>query len=279
MTHTAKTTIRRAFWIALGITLVATQQACNQASGAENETPRDPDSVVYGAPVKLGNGTARTYIVLAADAPMEIGVTITEAAMTGLQGHHEPGAVPMPDGHSMYEHVLPLPAVNPTPFRTVVLNWNPGGHEPPGIYDAPHFDFHFYTITDMERRAIDLGDPAFERKAKHLPALAYVPNGYVLPDTMGIPQMGVHWIDPTSPEFNGQPFSRTFIYGSWDGQVIFEEPMITKAFLESKPDATFPLPRAERYRGAGYHPTSYTVRWDADAREYRVALTALEKRD
>jgi hypothetical protein len=29
--------------------------------------------------------------------------------------------------------------------------------------------------------------------------------------------MGVHWIDPKSPEFNGGKFTQTFIFGSYDG--------------------------------------------------------------
>ncbi len=266
--------------------------ACTPASGAERAdtarygmgtdpadlsgTPQeDPAGITYGPAVRVGQGIARTYILSAGNAPMEVGVLLTESALSGLQGHHEPGAVPMPDGHSMYEHVLALPADNRTPFQHVVLNWNPGGHEPPGLYDQPHFDFHFYTITDAERRTIVPSDAAFATKAKRVPAAAFIPAGYIAPDTMAVPLMGVHWIDPKSPEFNGQTFSRTFIFGSWDGKVTFAEPMITKAFLESKPDATFPLPFAAQYAEPGYQPASYTVRWVAKEKQWRVALSQL----
>ena len=30
------------------------------------------------------------------------------------------------------------------PLKWALLNWNPHGHIPPGIYDRPHFDVHFY---------------------------------------------------------------------------------------------------------------------------------------
>ena len=30
------------------------------------------------------------------------------------------------------------------PFKWVLLNWTPHGHIPPGVYDTPHFDVHFY---------------------------------------------------------------------------------------------------------------------------------------
>ena len=55
---------------------------------------------------------------------------------------------------------LDLPAKNPTQYKFVQFDWNPAGHEPAGVYDLPHFDFHFYTVS---RRSAEL-DPA-ERSA------------------------------------------------------------------------------------------------------------------
>ncbi|MGH7507185.1 MAG: DUF5602 domain-containing protein, partial [Longimicrobiales bacterium] len=169
------------------------------------------------------------------------------------------------------EYVLAMPERNPTPFRHVLIDWNPGGHEPPGIYDLPHFDFHFYTITDAERRDIDPADPAFADKAARFPAADHTPPGYTaIPGA--VPFMGAHWVDPTSPELNGETFTQTFIYGSWDGALIFAEPMITKDFLESRPDFERPIPVPERRAEPGYYPANYSIRWDAPSREYRVAL-------
>jgi hypothetical protein len=41
-----------------------------------------------------------------------------------------------------------------------------------------------------------------------------------------VPKMGLHWIDTNSPELppRSQAFTATFIIGSWDGKVIFDEP-------------------------------------------------------
>ena len=230
-----------------------------------------------GSAVALGNGTARTYLTTVNGMPTELGVALTEAALTGLP-HHGGNSAPQPDGHTMFEHILPLPAGNPTAFRHVMLNWNPGGHEPPGIYDTPHFDIHFYTIDVADRLAIDPSDKAFQQKAERGPAAELVPKGYVLPAPVGFPQMGVHWVDPTSPELNGKPFTSTFIFGSWDGKLIFAEPMFTKAFLESKPQFSAPIPQPVRYARAGVYPTAYSVKWDEATKEYRIALTGLEKR-
>jgi hypothetical protein len=89
----------------------------------------------------------------------------------------------------------------------------------------------------------------------------------------------MHWNDPTAPERLGQPFTKTFLYGSYDGTFIFGEPMVTKAYLESKPTAVAtPIKLPARYAVAGYHPTTYTIGHDAVAKEYRIALTGLVRR-
>lgn len=230
-----------------------------------------------GAPVRLGNGTARTYVVLRDGAPAEVGVALTEAALEGLPGSGHSDGVHV-HGHTTFETVLALPDPNPTPYRHVLLNWNPGGHEPPGIYDLPHLDFHFYTMDNAARLAIDPAEAAYQARAERLPAADLIPEGYVLPAPLAFPRMGVHWVDPASPELNGQVFTHTFIFGSWDGELIFAEPMITKAFLESKQSIAAPVPSPLRYAAPGYYPSGYSVGWDPAVREYRIALTGLEPR-
>jgi hypothetical protein len=83
-----------------------------------------------------------------------------------------------------------------------------------------------------------------------VPAPELVPAGYTkLPGA--VPLMGAHWVDPTSPELNGELFTTTFLYGSWDGKPTFAEPMVTKAFMETKPDVRAPVavPARMRLRG------------------------------
>jgi hypothetical protein len=53
----------------------------------------------------------------------------------------------LPEGKTM-EFTLALPKeAAPTAYNHIGIDWNPQGHEPQGIYDKPHFDFHFYMIT------------------------------------------------------------------------------------------------------------------------------------
>jgi hypothetical protein len=230
----------------------------------------------YGRPVKVGNGTARTYITITRGVP-EVGVALSEGALTGLPNEHTPGGM-SEQGHTTFGTVLELPAENPTHFRHVLLNWNPSGHVPPGVYDTPHFDFHFYVIESAERLAIDPTDPEYQRKAERQPDPQWIPARYVMPAPLAVARMGVHWVDTTSAELKGEPFTRTVLYGSWDGKVIFVEPMITKAYLETKSQFSTTLPAPPRGRDDGYYPAGYSVRWDAATKEYRIALTGLGRR-
>jgi hypothetical protein len=232
----------------------------------------------YGPPLKVGNGMARAYVVLDAksgQAPVELGIALDEKALDGL-----------PDNGMMYPFDLQLPAQSPAPYRFAELDWNPHGHVPPGVYTVPHFDFHFYMISPAARDAIDPADPQFAAKASNLPGGDLVPPFYVVPGppaAVAVPHMGVHWSDVRSPELQGllgnpggyQPFTKTFIYGSWDGSFTFLEPMVTREYLLSHPDATSPISVPARYAQSGWFPTSYRVTYDPQAKEYRVALSGM----
>lgn len=258
--------------VAIAILAATALGACRAASGADaSETRTD-----YGAPVKLGNGTARAYITVNKGVP-EVGVALSEGALSGLPGAHAPGGV-NEMGHTTFEQQLELPSRNPTPYRHVLLNWNPMGHEPPGVYDTPHFDFHFYRIDSKQRLAIDPADPEYQRKAERRPGAESIPARYIMPAPLAFARMGVHWVDTASPELKGEKFTRTLIYGTWDGEVIFVEPMITRAYLQTKPQFGATLPAPPRGLGDGFYPEGYSVRWDAAKKEYRIALTGLRQR-
>ena len=64
--------------------------------------------------------------------------------------------------------------------------------------------------------------------------------------------MGNHLLDPKSPEIKDSlPFTRTFIYGAYEGKLIFWEPMITLEFLRKSPDACFDISQPRRFRPTG----------------------------
>ncbi|HEX5973018.1 MAG TPA: DUF5602 domain-containing protein [Gemmatimonadaceae bacterium] len=272
----------------------ATINAASASQGAEPGVHRQ-----YGTPQKIGNGMVRTYVVLdqkQGGAPLEVGVALSEGAMDNLPA-------PVPGTMNMHMFLLDMPAQNPTPYKFVQFDWNPMGHEPAGVYDLPHFDFHFYTVSKEVRASILPSDPQYAQKAASFPAPEYRAPFYIdaatpagiTPAQATVPQMGLHWLDVRSPELQGmagnpagfKPFTKTFIYGSWDGQFIFDEPMITRAYMLEKRSATdaagrdeiIPVPTAQRYSPAGYYPAAYRLAWDAQAKEYRVALVQLSWRD
>ena len=258
----------------------------------------------YGTPQKLGNGMIRTYVVLdAKDAsrPLEVGVAMSEQSLEGL-----PAGMPMSGrGHTMGNvMLLDLPAQNPTPYKFVQFDWNPNGHEPDSVYTLPHFDFHFYTVPVEVRNSIVPSAPGYAQMAANKPAQQYwypfhldaaTLSGGAPDSAVTVPLMGMHWLDVRSPELQKlagnpgawQPFTKTFIYGSWNGQFIFDEPMITRAYILSKKTATdpsaidevIPVSTAQKYSPAGYYPSAYRITWDAQQQEYRIALTQLSWRD
>lgn len=264
----------------------------------------------YGTPAKVGNGMIRTYVVLDPKhdgRPLEVGVAMSEGALDGL-----PAPTPMSAEMKGHDHgpsnpntfLLDLPVQNPTPYKFVQFDWNPSGHEPAGVYTLPHFDFHFYTVPVEVRNSIVPSDPQYFQKAANLPAQnewypfhvdAGTLAGGVPQGAVTVPLMGVHWLDVRSPELQQlagnpgawQPFTKTFIYGSWNGQFIFDEPMITRAYILAKKTATdpavideiIPVSTAQKYSPAGFYPSAYRISWDAQQKEYRVALTQLSWRD
>ena len=264
----------------------------------------------YGAAVRIGNGTVRTYIVLdekKGGKPIEVGVAMSEKSLDGLPA---PMTMPASDakekghgGMQMNMYLLDLPAHNPTQYTFVQFDWNPAGHEPAGVYDLPHFDFHFETVSKEVRASILPSDPLYNQKAASFPAAEFRPPFYVDAATAAhapagaatVPQMGLHWLDVRSPELQGlvgnpagfKPFTKTFIYGTWDGQFIFDEPMITRAYILAKKTATdpsvidevIPVPTAQKYTPAGFYPSAYRISWDPREKEYRIALTQLSWRN
>lgn len=272
---------------ALPLTVLLALAACTDSSTTAPRTvPGEEQTTVspgvhrqYGTPVKVGDGRARAYVTIdqKAGKPLEIGVALDSTAMRNLPA---PMGMPMPHG-DMHEYILDLPQQAPAPYKFVELDWNPQGHGDP--YAEAHFDFHFYTIPIAERNAIDPTSPDYAAQAGNFPAPQYIRQNYACPCTLlnlppvavAVPRMGMHWIDVTSPEFNGQPFTATFITGTWNGKSIFQEPMITKSFILATTDKTIPLPAAAAASPAGYYPGAYRVTYDAQAKEYRIAITNL----
>ncbi|HER08987.1 MAG TPA: hypothetical protein ENO20_08775 [Bacteroides sp.] len=246
-------------------------QACDPEAAIEEFLSDLPESsssplksktsqTFFGPTVPIGNGVARAWVMQEKDGtPSAVGVTLSEKVLERLPEH-------------MAEFVLDLPRQAGSDFYThATLDWNPAGHEPPGTYDLPHFDIHFYIISEEDRAAIGPDDQDAFANAPHP---IYVPPAY-LQTPGGIPGMGAHWIDLLAPEFNGGVFTRTFIWGSYDGEFIFWEPMCTLDYLLSQPDEEVDLRLPAAYQRDGWYPTKYRILYSTRPGEYTIALTGL----
>ena len=237
------------------------------AGCSEDSTTPSKAKTIIGEEIAMGGGKVRSWISLDdAGNPSAIGVTFGEAALTGLSATSQEFTLKLPAEKSM------------TPFDHMGFDWNPNGHEPDPIYTLPHFDAHFYTITQAERAAIT-GGPDFATIDTLL-----LPAGFITgTDTaFAVPMMGVHYVDVTSGEFHGQMFDKTFIYGFSGLKPAFWEPMITKADLEGRRtggNSSTEIKQPRKYPTAGlYYPTFYDVKYDATAKEYTISLTKCMKR-
>lgn len=231
----------------------------------------DKPPTYEGKAVRIGHGTAHTVVRTdASGQPTSIGVVFTASALKGLPKAAKGG---MP----VFPHRLQMPTKGPkTVVDHVVIDWESAGHPPPQVYDVPHFDFHFYLVNRAALKKVhfkseaESGDPAQQPPAELMPA------GYIVPPGTAVPQMGVHAINPAAPEFQKQPFTATFIYGYYNGQQTFIEPMVSMAYLASKPSFSAPVPRPEKYTKPGAYPSSYSVTYDAAHKRYEVRLDELK---
>jgi hypothetical protein len=158
---------------------------------------------------------------------------------------------------------------------------------------VPHFDFHFYTMSREDRLAITsppaadmcndnvYGIPVVPLDCAQLDkAMAPLPADQQPPNhtTVGAvePAMGNHMVDLSSPEFNGGEFANTFIFGTWDGDLTFWEPMITVDFLMSVRHKCFRFENPEAAPEAGWYPGKYCVEYNPGHDQYTITLREFE---
>ena len=226
----------------------------------------ETSNTFYGPQVQMGNGHVRTWVNISHDGkPTAIGVEMTDGALSNLP--QDPNDL----AAATWALTLHQKAKAVTPFDHVVIDWNVHGHPPVGVYDVPHFDFHFYKISVAAQMAI----PPYEVDPSGFDAP--IPAGYLPPMYVripgGVPQMGAHWFDPTSPEWHGGGFTSTFIYGTYNGHVIFDEPMITLATLQSGNTIQKDIPQPQYFDPSGtYYPTAYSIWKDPATGRHYVSL-------
>jgi len=256
-------------------------------AGCSGGSSSSSSGTQLGPLVTVAGGTGRTFVQNNFDgSPSAVGVTIDQAALNSFSSaapalastsgrtvrHGTEHTSDVVDEAALYSFALPE---NSSVVNHVTLDWNPQGHPPLMVYGVPHFDVHFYMVTPAERAQIspvNADSPA--------PAASYVAPDYVS-GVEGVPQMGVHYVDPTSEEWVPQPhlFSKTFIYGYYKGNMTFLEPMLSAAYLKSKPDFSSDIKVPAKVKKTGYYPTKYSIKYNTEANNYSVILSGFVKRN
>jgi hypothetical protein len=78
--------------------------------------------------------------------------------------------------------------------------------------------------------------------------------------------------NPITAQKGQAKFTHSFIYGAYDGHIIFYEPMIANDFLLSQPDECKALSLPAAWENGGYYPTEYCIRYQAESQETAVSL-------
>jgi hypothetical protein len=259
------------------------------------------DDIQLGGKVTFGEGSVSTYAQFDEAGNLSVIGAMFDAA--GLdspaEGHSDgffcndrnaDGLIEKPAECIMtHAFVIPIPDEisrrDDIPFKWVLLNWNPVGHIPPGIYDAPHFDVHFMIEPIESVFSIFPGNcgPEFVQCDQFEIARRPLPVNYIHPDFQDVeavvPAMGNHLIDVTGPEFAGVPFTRSWIYGIYDARVIFYEEMLTRSYLMSKPNTCNEIKSPPAVGLSGLYPTQSCVRYDEVNDSYSVSMEAFQYRE
>ncbi|SDL35410.1 hypothetical protein SAMN04488034_103292 [Salinimicrobium catena] len=219
-------------------------------------------NVFKGPQVQYGAGKARSWISIDAEGkPVEIALTFTQEVFDDLESL-SPTATVLP---------LHQKAREVTPFEHIGVNWSPHGHLP--VFLVPHFDLHFYMITNEERLAIPEYSPETDALFNNYPPAGYMPENYVTPPGEGsvYPQMGKHWLP--MPLENYLPFTSIMVLGSYNGEFTFIEPMMTVDMLMSSPDFSDSFAQPEYFQESTYYPTVYNIYEDPETQDIHVTLS------
>lgn len=201
---------------------------------------------------------------------------------------------------------LHFPDVDTHQFTFNGFHFNPAGHPPPGIYTVPHFDFHFYFIEEEVVEGITGGPlppflPFIGLADYEIPDEQF-PAGYMTEEhRLIIKEMGEHLLDGTAPEFHGEDFTHTNVYGVYDpaidpsepdrfetlmlggnevtlpvyegdgvGRLHFVEPMITTDFISNdlNDELAVDITTPEAFPVADDYPTEYVMKPDGEGGVY-----------
>lgn len=152
-----------------------------------------------------------------------------------------------------------------SPFNHLSLKWNPGN----GIFSSPHIEVGFHKTNMGERTETKIEDPL----NNVFPNAQLLPVNFI-PAKEFVAVAGKRWINPSARELHQAEESHTFMFDTYNGEIISFVPAFTIEYLHKSKDQIFTLslPRGE-VRKTGYtYPSSYSLSYEAAKREYLISL-------
>jgi hypothetical protein len=259
--------------------LLATAVALLVALGTANRVQAFQFFYGYDQPQNYyGAGVMNSFVTVADNGtPLNVGWTFSKGVLDKTE-------LPAKNPQKTFNLVLPKDASgsNYTVLDHMGLGWRPQGHQPKFAFGATHFDAHFFMISPAQREDIpeapDTGPfvpppPPYQNPKPKFVAQGYENSGHYVAGE------GAHWVNEKSPEFRGQPFTQTLVYGyDQNGKMHFMEPMITVDILKSlqnqggKTSITQKINLPTAFTKSGFYPTEYTVTYDPGAARYQYTV-------
>lgn len=227
------------------------------------------EQTVEGDCQNVFEGDICTWGTMAGDAVLEFGATVPVSFVENAPMDAEM-VFPPP-----FVAIVALPPEiqAATGFNHLGVNWELYGH-PPQTWITPHFDFHFYTVAPESVQAITCANPS--RPAE-------LPDEYVMPD-LEIPEMGMTLIAACVPSMgmhsalaseldDPNVFESSMLVGYNEAELIFLEPMITKAKLMQEQSFPMAIPAVPNAGADVKWPTSFQAVYDEASRSYRFVFS------
>lgn len=235
-------------------------------------SPSSPATTPTAAPTDRIQGESKTFMNQTVNSWAKVnGDTIEEAGFSLPLALVEATSTDKASAPFSIKLEMPDQIISKTVLNHVSLDYIAGGHPPPGVYDVPHFDVHFYFNSQSAQAAVDCADktlPAADRMAP--PYMFFPPDA---PEC--VLTMGYHASDPRSPELaqqNPAKFDKTLIMGYYNGKQNFIEPMLTREFLLKKEGFTMDVLKPAVVDKAGLYPSKAEMRFNATSKMYELVL-------
>lgn len=266
---------RRAFLAGVGTVGLGTTAVGNAVARPVESRGYPPRRhTEWGETKELGNGEVQTFVTTKPSGKTTfVGTQITADAATIDEGEYKDPTL------------VAIDFPGDTAFEWLGLNWMVGGHGPPEVYGVPHFDIHFYLMpeTDVfEIPAINYPPGSGEPYDVELAADQFPSNHFRTQAV--VENMGEHLFDAEAPEWDqsgvpsGEAFTHSFVWGHWEGDLHFFEPMITTEFFEGlEGEVVSDISMPERMPVAGQYPTAYEVAYHDDRDAYTVTLESFKR--